>query len=251
LDRAYSDFVARAARPWFCSERHGRAAHATLNCASDVFFDRFHFVDPGPLIDGDLELVTPDDRWVDDVLNSCTHPLTQLHAPLEAQVTRDQLLQFISNAPLGHEMKTTGGSKVPQYHFWMRVRDEFWGQPQCPPIQIVGAIGLRIGSTETIEMYYGHFGYHVYPAARGRQYAMRACRLLLPLARRHGFKTLWITCNPENIASRRTCERLGAKLVEVVPVPEDNPLYARGEIQKCRYRFDLVAPAKWRFRWGW
>jgi tagatose 1,6-diphosphate aldolase len=214
-----------------------------------VFFDRFHFVDPGPLIDGDLELVTPDDRWVDDVLTSCTHPLTQLHAPLEAQITRDQLLQFISNAPLGREMKTTGGSKVPQYHFWMRVRDEFWGQPQCPPIQFVGAIGLRIGSTETIEMYYGHFGYHVYPAARGRQYAMRACRLLLPLARRHGFKTLWITCNPDNIASRRTCERLGAKLVEVVPVPEDNPLYARGEIQKCRYRFDLVARTKWRMRW--
>jgi predicted acetyltransferase len=210
-----------------------------------VFFNRFHFVEPGPLIDRDLELVAPDARWVDDVLTSCSHPLTQLHAPHEAQVTRDSLLEFLSNAPLGREMKTTGGAKIPQYHFWMRVRDQWWEKPQCPPIRIVGGIGLRIGSTETIEMYYGHFGYHVYPAARGHQYAERACRLLVPLARRHGFKSLWITCNPDNIASRLTCERLGAKLIDVVPVPEDNPLYARGEFQKCRYRFDLVR------RFGW
>ena len=37
-------------------------------------------------------------------------------------------------------------------------------------------------------------------------------RLLLPLARRHGLQTVWITCNPDNWASRRTCELAGAEL---------------------------------------
>ena len=205
-----------------------------------MFFDRFHFVDPGPLIDGDLELVAPDARLVDDVLLACTHPLTQLYAPVESQITREQLLQFVKNVPLGHDLGNASTGKAPQYHFWMRVRDEWWGKPKSPSIRIVGGIGLRIGWSPSIELYYGHLGYHVYPAARGRHYALRACRLILPIARHHGFKTMWITCNPDNAASRRTIELLGAKLIETVMVPEDEPLFARGETHKCRYWLDLT-----------
>jgi tagatose 1,6-diphosphate aldolase len=62
----------------------------------------------------------------------------------------------------------------------------------------------------------------------------------MPLARRHGINPLWITCNPDNHASRRTCERLGATLVEIVPVPVGHTLYQRGEREKCRYRVDLA-----------
>jgi len=36
----------------------------------------------------------------------------------------------------------------------------------------------------------------------------------------------WITCNPDNLASRRTCERLGAIFVDTLG-------------SKCRYRLDL------------
>ena len=50
---------------------------------------------------------------------------------------------------------------------------------------------------------------------------------------------LWITCNPDNIASRRTCERLGAEMKGVIDVPPGHILYARGERQKCRYRIAL------------
>lgn len=204
-----------------------------------LFFDRFHFVDPGALIDGDVELVAPDASLIDEVLASCSHPLTQLDAPADSQITREQLQQFVANVPLGHETGNALTGRVNQYHFWMRLRDGWWGHPSSPPIRIVGGIGLRISSATSIEMYYGHFGYHVYPAARGRCYAARSCRLLLPLARRHGFKSLWITCNPENAASRRTCERLGARLMDVVPVPVDDVLYARGDTHKCRYRLQI------------
>ena len=88
-------------------------------------------------------------------------------------------------------------------------------------------------------MYFGHFGYNVYPPARGNHYAERSCRLLLPLARMHGVRRLWITCNPENIASRRTCLGAGGRLVEIVKLPKDHSLYAKGERAKCRFRFDL------------
>ena len=74
------------------------------------------------------------------------------------------------------------------------------------------------------------------PEHRGRRYAARGVRLLLPLAARHGIDPLWITCNPENLASRRTCELAGAELVEVVDLPPGEEMYQAGERQKCRYR---------------
>jgi predicted acetyltransferase len=103
----------------------------------------------------------------------------------------------------------------------------------------IGRIDLRVGNTEHIEMYAGHIGYRVHPAYRGHHYAAKACCLLLPLARQHGMKRLWITCNPDNYASRRTCEILGATFVEIVDIPHDHEMYLVGERQKCRYRLDL------------
>jgi tagatose 1,6-diphosphate aldolase len=61
----------------------------------------------------------------------------------------------------------------------------------------------------------------------------------MPLARRHGLYALWITCNPENVASRRTCELTGAEFVEIVDLPPESDMYERGERRKCRYRLDL------------
>ena len=120
---------------------------------------------------------------------------------------------------------------VPWYQFEMFTDTE--------PTELAGHINFRATSTHFIETYAGHFGYGVVERFRGNHYAERATRLLLPLARRYGFKTLWITCNPDNYPSRRTCERLGAAFVEVVDVPEDCDMYRAGARQKCRYRIDL------------
>jgi predicted acetyltransferase len=103
----------------------------------------------------------------------------------------------------------------------------------------IGGIQLRVGNTKHILMYAGHIGYGVHTEHRGHRYAARACRLLLPLARRHGLGALWITCNPENTASRRTCELAGAELVDIVDLPEDTDMVQQGERRKCRYRILL------------
>ena len=119
---------------------------------------------------------------------------------------------------------------APSYNFEMRLAGE--GTP-------IGRISLRIGDTEAIRGWVGHIGYQVYPYYRGHHYAARSCRLLLPLAKRHGIDPVWITCNPENIASRRTCELAGASFIEIVEVPHDHDICRRGEPLKCRYRLDV------------
>ena len=101
----------------------------------------------------------------------------------------------------------------------------------------MGNINLRIGSTPHLERYAGHIGYGVYPAYRGHHYAARSVVLLLPLARSHGIDPLWITCDPDNAASRRSLEIAGAEFMEIVDVPEDCAIRKYGgKLRKCRYR---------------
>ena len=54
-----------------------------------------------------------------------------------------------------------------------------------------------------------------------------------------GFRELWITCNPDNQASVKTCERIGAQFVEQVDVPESCELYGRGDRVKLRFLWKL------------
>ena len=103
----------------------------------------------------------------------------------------------------------------------------------------VGGIRLRLSNQDDIRLYAGHVGYNVAEAYRGRHYAAYACLALKPVALQHGFREIWITCDPDNWASRRTCERIGAQLIEIIDLPEDNDMYQDGERQKCRYRWEL------------
>ncbi|GGB47210.1 hypothetical protein GCM10007199_10880 [Fictibacillus barbaricus] len=48
---------------------------------------------------------------------------------------------------------------------------------------------------------------------------------------------LIFTCNPDNIASRRTCEYVGGNLLEIIDVPENNDMYQQGEKKKCIYEW--------------
>ena len=194
----------------------------------------FAFFDHGPLVDGDLELVKPHARWMNDLLTTCTHPETRAADPEHAATTRSEIEKFLAANPDGHVLADPAKGHVPCYHFWMRLRPE-----SRPPIPIAGTISLRVGDTPDLKIYFGHVGYNVFPPVRGRHYAERACRLLFDLARHHGRRPLWITTDPENAPSRRTCERLGGRLIETVEIPPNHLLYARGQRRKCRYRVDI------------
>lgn len=104
---------------------------------------------------------------------------------------------------------------------------------------LVGQIDLRIGTGHSLITYAGQIGYGVDRPYRGRQYAAKACRLLAQVARDHGMDELWITCNPDNLASIRTCEKIGAYFVERVKVPRWSELWRRGDREKLRYRWPL------------
>jgi len=120
--------------------------------------------------------------------------------------------------------------KVPTYFFRM---------VHAESKEELGGINLRTETTSHIEFYAGHVGFGVHAAHRGHRYAARAVKLLLPVAVRLGLDPLWITCDPDNVASRRSCELAGAQFVEIVEVPANCIIHRSGHKQKCRYRIEV------------
>lgn len=102
----------------------------------------------------------------------------------------------------------------------------------------IGVCDLRIGHNDNL-YYGGNIGYCIDQEYRGNHYAAKACLLLFELARKHNLEYLIITCNPDNDASRKTCEYAGGELLEVVELPEDNDMRDSGETHKCIFKFIL------------
>ncbi len=107
--------------------------------------------------------------------------------------------------------------------------------------RIAGAIHLRYADVPELVFHGGHIGYHVDQPFRGRHFSARAVRLILPLAWRSGMKTVWVTCDPTNAASKRNIELAGGTFVESREIPESSPLYSQGRRWTLRFRFDFVA----------
>lgn len=108
---------------------------------------------------------------------------------------------------------------------------------------VMGRINLRIGNTENLLLYAGHIGFAVLEPFRGRHYAARSCRLLIPLIQHHRLDPAWLTCNVDNEPSKRTMELIGAVYVETVKMPDDYPYapdYPLDSRRKRRYRWDVL-----------
>lgn len=101
----------------------------------------------------------------------------------------------------------------------------------------IGSIDLRLKMDERM-YYFGHIGYNISPKYRGNHYSYHACKLLFKIAKEeYDLDELFITCNPDNIASYKTLKKLGCELIEVVQVPKDHELYGLGDKMKCVFRY--------------
>ena len=91
----------------------------------------------------------------------------------------------------------------------------------------IGKISFRIG--HNYHSYYnGNIGYEIDEAYRGNHYALTACRMVLKLVEYYSMDKLYLTCDYDNVASYKTIEKLGAKLIEEVCPPKDYIYYYEG-----------------------
>lgn len=102
----------------------------------------------------------------------------------------------------------------------------------------IGFIDIRIGHNKNT-YYGGNIGYTIYEPFRGHHYAAKACNIIKQIAIYHNMTKLYITCDPDNIPSRKTCEKLGLEFKGIIDLPEDNEMYLEGEKQKCLFEWKL------------
>ena len=103
---------------------------------------------------------------------------------------------------------------------------------------VFGEISLRLGFTDGL-YYGGHIGYSVNEEYRNMGVATVALGIILELVKAHGFKKIIITSNYTNKASRRVCEKTGARLIRTARLPEWHDLYIMGQRFECIYELDV------------
>lgn len=94
--------------------------------------------------------------------------------------------------------------------------------------RIIGRVSIRHELNEFLLKYGGHVGYGVVPSQRNRGYATRMLKLTLPMAARLGIARLLVTCDEDNLASRRVIEKTGGRLENILTGPDT-------DVRKRRY----------------
>jgi predicted acetyltransferase len=148
-----------------------------------------------------------------------TESTTPLPAPPHDLAAGDVVLRLDSTVPADPSR-----DHVPYYHFRILTIEGL----------DIGHINFRVGNTDHVRFFAGHIGFMIHEPFRGHGYARQACEAIVPLVRTV-CENVIITCDPDNIPSRRTIERLGGVFIDEVAVPPDDPHFQQGSRCKRRY----------------
>ena len=95
---------------------------------------------------------------------------------------------------------------VPGSRFWLIGADQ----------RYLGDVDLRHHLNEALQRFGGHIGYKIRPSERRKGYGSLICRLGIEEARKLGIGDILITCDDDNIASRRIIEANGGQLQDII-----------------------------------
>jgi predicted acetyltransferase len=84
---------------------------------------------------------------------------------------------------------------VPDSFFWLVDGDTYMGR-----------VSIRHYLTPNLRKIGGHIGYEIRPSKRGKGYGTKILKFALPKARDLGIKKVLVTCDADNVASRRIIE---------------------------------------------
>ncbi len=157
-----------------------------------------------------LVLRLPDEDEEDEVFRAyratCPDVPTFLHRYQEGMSLREYLRVLYEQR---HGINIAPGS-VPSTLLFAFVGD-----------RVVGRVSIRHSLNENLERLGGHIGYAVVPEFRRRGYATTMLRLALDIAHGElGIRRVLVTCDNDNIASRRVIEKCGGVLDNILNGPD-------------------------------
>lgn len=97
---------------------------------------------------------------------------------------------------------------MPQTIYWLIDGEEF-----------IGRSSLRHELTPALLEIGGHIGYEIRPSRRRRGYGRAILRLTLEEARGRGLSEVLVTCDTDNVGSRKIIEANGGRFADERPGP--------------------------------
>ena len=111
--------------------------------------------------------------------------------------------------------------RVPNSDFWLIDNDEF-----------VGRLNLRYQLNAELLKVGGHIGYEVRPSRRKQGYGTYMLRLGLEKAKAAGIHRVLVTCDENNIGSKKIIEHNGGQLENAIAIDGSS-------VKKLRYWIDV------------
>lgn len=144
------------------------------------------------------------------------------------QNVREDFERFLYYLKAQEDRTKLPAHNIAQSHFWLIDDDEF-----------IGILSLRRSSNDAFIRISGHVGYQIRPSKRQQGYGKQLLRLGLQKAQELDFTRVLLTCDEDNLASKKVIEYNGGQFESAIPV-DGSPL------KKLRYWIDLgdQAPLK-------
>ncbi len=118
--------------------------------------------------------------------------------------TVDEYLERVRKDALGEDLPE---GFVPSTTYWLMEDGEY-----------IGHVNIRHRLTPALERLGAHIGYAIRPSWRGKGYGTQMLRMALEKARSLGVERVLITCDKDNIASRKVIEKNGGVFRDEIEV---------------------------------
>lgn len=111
--------------------------------------------------------------------------------------------------------------------------------------ELVGMIWFEDFSDDEFTKYYGNVGYVIKEKFRRKGYAFSALKLLKKVMLDNDIDKMIFSIFPNNIASCKTVEKLGARILCYRNVPKNHSLYNFSENQVVIYEYNIERNSKY------
>lgn len=169
-----------------------------------------------------MELVKPDIKYRDSFIEG----LLEYQAEggfltVDAKERKDNFEAYIERLQREFTEGIGKNNEIHMQHFWLINNDKY-----------IGTSLLRYELDNDLVNIGGNISYEIRPTERRKGYGKKILKLTLDEARRAGLKKVLLTCDKDNIASR--------KIIEANEGVEDASFFREGmRIEKLRYWIQL------------